>query len=307
MGGDDAEALGAWRLPDELVALADTVRRFMESEVRPLEDTLPHDATGLPSSRTMQAPQKPSRQTGLAPVKKNSSRSTSTSGLRGSLADTRSSPLIFNRTDIACSSGFRRSRLFAHSVCGFAHEIGKNFQAIPSRRLDTVASAQSCAMVLRFFGRMRPIERVADQFGFQFVPAPCRRLDRSDGSTGVRDDAGCIQRYSKAENGNRIVAGFPQRQPHMHRTPRRAPNDDAPHKPTRREACPNLEKATQRNLLSSARPMQFDLGIETQQRRHEVCGRKICRAKIPADCRHLPDGWIGRIAGGQGERPAVGH
>jgi acyl-CoA dehydrogenase len=48
MAGDDAEALGAWRLPDELVALAETVRRFMESEVRPLEDTLPHDATGLP-------------------------------------------------------------------------------------------------------------------------------------------------------------------------------------------------------------------------------------------------------------------
>jgi acyl-CoA dehydrogenase len=64
MGGDDAEALGAWRLPDELVALAGTVRRFMESEVRPLEDTLPHDATGLPGD--MLAPlQEKARRLGL--------------------------------------------------------------------------------------------------------------------------------------------------------------------------------------------------------------------------------------------------
>src|SRR5258708_6211689 len=44
----DPGALGAWRLPDELDDLASTVRRFMDSEVRPLEDTLPHDTTGLP-------------------------------------------------------------------------------------------------------------------------------------------------------------------------------------------------------------------------------------------------------------------
>ena len=46
--GADPDALGAWRLPDELADLAGTVRRFMDSEVRPLEDTLPHDTTGLP-------------------------------------------------------------------------------------------------------------------------------------------------------------------------------------------------------------------------------------------------------------------
>ena len=39
---------GAWELPDELRMLQDTVRRFMETEVRPLEDTLPHDAAGAP-------------------------------------------------------------------------------------------------------------------------------------------------------------------------------------------------------------------------------------------------------------------
>jgi len=39
---------GTWELPEELVALRDTVRRFMEAEVRPLEATLPHDAAGLP-------------------------------------------------------------------------------------------------------------------------------------------------------------------------------------------------------------------------------------------------------------------
>src|ERR1700727_1516175 len=46
--GDDQAGLGAWQLPDELADLADAVRRFMASEVRPLEDTLPHDTTGLP-------------------------------------------------------------------------------------------------------------------------------------------------------------------------------------------------------------------------------------------------------------------
>ncbi|HEY3877903.1 MAG TPA: acyl-CoA dehydrogenase family protein [Trebonia sp.] len=45
---EDQETLGAWQLPVELVDLADTVRRFMTSEVRPIEDTLPHDTTGLP-------------------------------------------------------------------------------------------------------------------------------------------------------------------------------------------------------------------------------------------------------------------
>lgn len=38
---------GAWELPEELRMLRDTVRRFMETEVRPLEDKLPHDATAL--------------------------------------------------------------------------------------------------------------------------------------------------------------------------------------------------------------------------------------------------------------------
>ncbi|MCR5876495.1 acyl-CoA dehydrogenase family protein [Phenylobacterium sp. J426] len=39
---------GAWELPEELKMLQETVRRFMETEVRPLEETLPHDAFGLP-------------------------------------------------------------------------------------------------------------------------------------------------------------------------------------------------------------------------------------------------------------------
>src|SRR6202046_1950705 len=46
--GDDQAGLGAWRLPDELADLGDAARPFMASEVRPLEDTLPHDTTGLP-------------------------------------------------------------------------------------------------------------------------------------------------------------------------------------------------------------------------------------------------------------------
>lgn len=46
-----AMALGAWRLPEHLQRLQDLVRRFMASEVRPLEDMLPHAAAGLLSTR----------------------------------------------------------------------------------------------------------------------------------------------------------------------------------------------------------------------------------------------------------------
>ena len=44
----DQIPIGAWELPDELVMLRDTVRRFMAEEVRPREDRLPHDAFSLP-------------------------------------------------------------------------------------------------------------------------------------------------------------------------------------------------------------------------------------------------------------------
>ena len=44
----DQAPTGSWELPDEFVALRDTVRRFMQTEVHPLEATLPHDAAGLP-------------------------------------------------------------------------------------------------------------------------------------------------------------------------------------------------------------------------------------------------------------------
>ncbi|BBZ59225.1 acyl-CoA dehydrogenase [Mycolicibacterium monacense] len=46
MAGDSPS--GAWELPDELVMLRDTVRRFMAAHVHPIEETLGHDATGLP-------------------------------------------------------------------------------------------------------------------------------------------------------------------------------------------------------------------------------------------------------------------
>jgi acyl-CoA dehydrogenase len=42
---------GAWELPEELRLLRDTVRTFMAREVRPLEDTLPHDAAGVPGEQ----------------------------------------------------------------------------------------------------------------------------------------------------------------------------------------------------------------------------------------------------------------
>lgn len=45
----DETPSGAWELPEELVMLRDTVRRFMVDEVRPLEERQPHDAFNLPS------------------------------------------------------------------------------------------------------------------------------------------------------------------------------------------------------------------------------------------------------------------
>lgn len=55
---------GAWELPEDLRMLQDLVRRFMASEVRPLEDTLEHDAAGLPPEQ-LQALQAKARDLGL--------------------------------------------------------------------------------------------------------------------------------------------------------------------------------------------------------------------------------------------------
>ncbi len=41
------DTTGSWALPDEYVMLADTVRRFMERDVCPAEEKMPHDATSL--------------------------------------------------------------------------------------------------------------------------------------------------------------------------------------------------------------------------------------------------------------------
>ena len=38
---------GSWELPQEMVMLRDTIRRFMAEAVKPIEDTLPHDAYTL--------------------------------------------------------------------------------------------------------------------------------------------------------------------------------------------------------------------------------------------------------------------
>ena len=53
---DDAFPTGSWELPEEFRMLQDTVRRFVEKEVRPLEDRLPHDSPGAPADdlRTLQ-------------------------------------------------------------------------------------------------------------------------------------------------------------------------------------------------------------------------------------------------------------
>jgi acyl-CoA dehydrogenase len=40
--------LGAWELPEELRLLQETARRFMQNEVKPIDDQLPHDAFTVP-------------------------------------------------------------------------------------------------------------------------------------------------------------------------------------------------------------------------------------------------------------------
>jgi acyl-CoA dehydrogenase len=44
-------ATGSWELPEELRLLQQTVRRFMENEVRPIEEQLEHDAFELPPEK----------------------------------------------------------------------------------------------------------------------------------------------------------------------------------------------------------------------------------------------------------------
>ncbi|HVZ06724.1 acyl-CoA dehydrogenase family protein [Rhodopila sp.] len=58
------DTLGSWELPEELVALRETVRRFMASEVKPVEDALPHD-TYLPPPDILRPLQQKARSLGL--------------------------------------------------------------------------------------------------------------------------------------------------------------------------------------------------------------------------------------------------
>ena len=55
---------GSWELPEDLRMLRDTIRRFMQEEVKPLEDRLPHDAY-TPEPADLLALQKKARAIGL--------------------------------------------------------------------------------------------------------------------------------------------------------------------------------------------------------------------------------------------------
>lgn len=54
----------SWELSEELRLIRDTARRFMQAEVKPLEDTLPHDAYELPEP-ALEALQRKARDIGL--------------------------------------------------------------------------------------------------------------------------------------------------------------------------------------------------------------------------------------------------
>lgn len=53
MHGDSnsQNAFGSWELPEELQQLQETIRRFMRSEVKPVEDKLEHDAYYVPDAQ----------------------------------------------------------------------------------------------------------------------------------------------------------------------------------------------------------------------------------------------------------------
>jgi len=55
---------GSWELPEEYRMLRDTVRRFMERDVKPIEDTLPHDANA-PGDADLERLQRTAREMGL--------------------------------------------------------------------------------------------------------------------------------------------------------------------------------------------------------------------------------------------------
>ncbi|MFZ4761089.1 MAG: acyl-CoA dehydrogenase family protein, partial [Burkholderiaceae bacterium] len=55
---------GSWELPEEYRMLRDTVRRFMERDVKPIEDTLPHDANA-PGDADLARLQRTAREMGL--------------------------------------------------------------------------------------------------------------------------------------------------------------------------------------------------------------------------------------------------
>lgn len=44
-------SFGAWAMPEEYHALQQTVRRFVQTEIKPVEDTLDHDATYCPAEK----------------------------------------------------------------------------------------------------------------------------------------------------------------------------------------------------------------------------------------------------------------
>lgn len=61
---ENAAVAGSWELPEELQSLQDTIARFMRSEVKPVEDTLEHDAYRLPAE-ALAILQKKARELGL--------------------------------------------------------------------------------------------------------------------------------------------------------------------------------------------------------------------------------------------------
>ena len=156
----------------------------------------------------------PSRHTGLAPVRANSSRSTSMSGVIGPWEEMRCSPFIVRGVGMPFLCLQRSSGLTAQGCpCRPAHQGWQDLHTIPCGCLDAVASGEGVKLGLGQLPCLLGIERVPRQPVLNPGPAPRRGLHGAYGHPYVLDQPVLPQGGCQADDRDRIVSGFAQRQP----------------------------------------------------------------------------------------------
>ena len=114
-----------------------------------------HDAIGAPSSSTVQAPQPPRSQTGLAPVRSSSLRSASSSVTRGSTVTARAAPFTFRFSVTASgprTAGAASARSPAPTIVVAAAETPADFRKLRREKEGCSRPGSSGGGVLRAMG-----------------------------------------------------------------------------------------------------------------------------------------------------------